>query len=223
MNPIPFPVHTLPGPAQAIVVQGAAAIGCDPGMLGPLVLAMMAAGIGNARTIELQPGWREPSVLWIAVVAPSGSAKSPALELAVRPLEVQDGKLVRAYAESVKSYEELVGKEQIDFDRPDFPPTEPRDEPFCERLVTCDATLEGVAYMLQCSPRGMIYVADELMALFGGFTRYSKGGRQASEEARWLPFHRAGTLKLDRKTTEPVRVERAALSIAGMIQPGILS
>lgn len=223
MNRTPFPADTLPDPARSLVVEGAAAIGCDPGMIGPVVLAAMAAAIGNARTIELKPGWREPCVLWVGVVAPSGSAKSPALEKATRPLESRDRANFKAYTAALAEHEARERAGQVVNERQDFPPDEPPGVPVCERLVTSDATLEGLAALLKSSPRGIVFVADELSAMLGGLSRYGSGGRQSTDEARWLPFHRAGPLKLDRRTRGPIRVDRAAVSIAGMIQPDILA
>lgn len=223
MNRTPFPVDTLPSPARSLVVEGAAAIGCDPGMIGPVVLAAMAAAVGNARTIELKPGWREPSVLWVAVVAPSGSCKSPTLQAAIKPLERRDAVNSRAYTAAMAEHEARKGAEPVANDRPDFPPDAPPRVPVCERLVASDATLEGLAALLQSSPRGILFAADELAAMLGGFSRYAKGGRKSSEEARWLPLYGAGPLKLDRRTSAPIRVDRAAVSVAGMVQPGILA
>lgn len=222
-HPSPFPVDTLPEPAARLVAEGADAIGVDPGMIGPCVLAAMAAAIGNARTIELQPGWREPSVLWVGVVAPSGSAKSPVLELATRPLERRDGENHRAYIRAMSEYQARDGAEPVANERPDFPPDLPTGPPRCERMVTSDATYEGVIKLFESSPRGILFAADELAAWLGGFTRYSNGGRKGGEEARWLPMHRAGPAKLDRSGKPPIRAERAALSVCGMIQPGILA
>ncbi|MFK7883624.1 MAG: DUF3987 domain-containing protein, partial [Phycisphaerales bacterium] len=223
MNHQPFPAHLLPEPAQRLVVDGSVAIGCDPGMIGPVTLGAMAAAIGNARMIELHPGWREPCVLWVGVVAPSGSAKSPALAKAIRPLERRDAANFLAYQSAMAEHEARKGAKPIPNDRPDFPPDATPLTPVCERLLTSDATLEALAAMLQTSPRGMVYAADELAAMLGGLSRYGNGGRQSTEEARWLPFYGATALKMDRKTSAPIRVERAAMSIAGMIQPGILA
>lgn len=223
MNHQPFPAHLLPEPAQHLVVDGSAAIGCDPAMIGPVTLGSMAAAIGNARTIELQTGWREPCVLWVGVVAPSGSAKSPALAKAIRPLERRDGSNFRAFRSAMAEYEARKGAKPHPNNRDDFPPDDVPSVPICERLVTSDATLEALAVLLQSSPRGVVYVADELAAMLGGLSRYARGGRTSTDEARWLPFYGATTLKMDRKTSAPIRVERAAMSIVGMIQPAIFA
>lgn len=220
----PFPVDCLPGPARVLVVEGAAAIQCDPAMLGPCVLGAMAAAVGNARTIRLKPGWVEPAVLWVAIVAESGSCKSPALRLATEPLVKRDGENFRAFLTAKADYEARDGAEPMADDRPDFPPVDVSEPPQCERLVADDATLEALASILQSNPRGVLLRAHELTSLLGGFGgRYSKGGRKGSEEARWLPLYDADPLILDRVSRGPTRVDRAAVSIVGAIQPGVLA
>ena len=84
---VPFPTDALPKAAADLVRAGADSLQVDPGMLGPLVLATMASAVGNSRTIALHASWHEPAIIWAVVVAPSGSGKSPALELVTRPAE----------------------------------------------------------------------------------------------------------------------------------------
>jgi len=229
----PFPTDTLPRAAATLVRAGAEAMQVDEGMLAPLALASMSSAIGNARVIELFASWREPAVLWAVVVAPSGSGKSPALELVTRPAERRDSEALRDYREAtkehaaamflheraMKAWERGAAKGNL----ADTPPAAP-EPPLCERIVTNDATFEGLASMLAASPRGLLLACDELASWLGGFTRYAgNSGRPSSEAARWLPMHRAGSLKVDRKTSPPLRIEKAALNIAGLIQPGVLA
>jgi len=229
----PFPTDTLPRAATNLVRAGAQAMQVDEGMIAPLALAAMSSAIGNARVIELFASWREPAVLWAVVVAPSGSGKSPALELVTRPAERRDSEALRDHREAtkehaaamflheraMKAWERGAAKGNL----ADTPPAAP-EPPLCERIVTNDATFEGLASMLAASPRGLLLACDELASWLGGFTRYAgNSGRPSSEAARWLPMHRAGSLKVDRKTSPPLRIEKAALNIAGLIQPGVLA
>lgn len=229
----PFPTHALPRAAADLVRAGADAMQVDDGMLGPLALAAMSAAVGNARVVELSASWREPAVLWSVVLAPSGSGKSPALELVTRPAERRDGEALRAHREAskehaaamflheraMKSWERGAAKGNL----AGTPPTAP-EPPACERFITSDVTIEALASLLAASPRGLLLACDELASWLGGFTRYAgNSGRPSSEAARWLPMHRAGALKVDRKTSPPLRIERAALNIAGLIQPSVLA
>lgn len=229
----PFPVDALPRAAANLVRTGADALQVDAAMLAPLALAAMSAAIGNARVAELSASWREPAVLWSVVVAPSGTGKSPALELATRPAERRDAEALREHREATKEHAAammLHEKALRTWERgsakgnlADTPPTAP-EPPVCERFITSDVTVEALAAMLAASPRGLLLACDELASWLGGFTRYTGNtGRPSSEAARWLPMHRAGPLKVDRRTAPPLRVERAALNIAGLIQPGVLA
>ncbi len=229
---VPFPTEALPKAAADLVRAGANSLQVDPAMLGPLALAAMCAAIGNSRTIALHASWHEPAIVWITVVAPSGAGKSPALELVTRPAEKRDAEALRAHREALKqhaaevaqhekamrSWERGAGKSNLTA----TPPTAP-EAPVCERFITSDVTVEALAAMLAASPRGMLLACDELAAWLN-FGRYSaNGGRAASEAARWLPMHRAQPLKVDRKTAPPIRVERAALNVSGLVQPGVLA
>ena len=82
----PFPVGSLPAPVAEYVRQAALALGCDPSFVAPHVLAVAASAIGNTRTIRLKGGWEEPCIVWSAVVADSGTLKSPAYRKAVAHL-----------------------------------------------------------------------------------------------------------------------------------------
>ncbi|GJQ30703.1 MAG: hypothetical protein HBSAPP03_25870 [Phycisphaerae bacterium] len=229
----PFPIDALPRSAANLVRTGADALQVDMAMLAPLALASMAAAIGNARVAELSASWREPAVLWSVVVAPSGTGKSPALELVTRPAERRDAEALREHREATKQHAAsmiLHEKALRTWERgsakgnlADTPPTAP-EPPVCERFITSDVTVEALAAMLAASPRGLLLACDELASWLGGFTRYTGNtGRPSSEAARWLPMHRAGPLKVDRRTAPPLRVERASLNIAGLIQPGVLA
>ena len=81
------PLHGLPPAVADFVRDHACAIGIDPGYVLPATLAGLAAAIGNSATVQLKPGWIEPCVLFAAVVAESGSAKSPAVWGALRPVD----------------------------------------------------------------------------------------------------------------------------------------
>ena len=229
---VPFPTDALPKAAADLVRTGAASLQVDEAMLGPLALATMAAAIGNSRTIALHASWHEPAVLWVTVVAPSGSGKSPALELVTRPAERRDAEDLRAHREALKQHAAEVAlheKAMRAWERgsgkgnlTSTPPAAP-EAPVCERHITNDVTLEGLAAMLAASPRGMLLACDEMAAWLGSFGRYAANGRAAGEASRWLPMHRAGSLRVDRRTSPPLLVQRAALNIGGLIQPSVFA
>ncbi|MFN8992810.1 MAG: DUF3987 domain-containing protein, partial [Pseudomonadota bacterium] len=177
---VPFPSEALPKAAADLVRAGAGSMQVDEAMLAPLALAAMSSAVGNARSIALHASWREPAVLWSVVVAPSGSGKSPALELITRPAERRDAEALREHREATKqhasemalheramrAWERGSGKGNLAA----TPATAP-EAPVCERYLTNDVTLEGLAAMLAASPRGLLLACDEMAAWFGSFGR----------------------------------------------------
>src|SRR5436305_1277105 len=68
-----------------------------------------AAAVGGTRAIRLKRGWEEPSVVWSAVVADSGTLKSPAWRKALAPLfRIQKRLLLEYRATAAKYPEELA-------------------------------------------------------------------------------------------------------------------
>ncbi len=91
-------------------------------------------------------------------------------------------------------------------------------------LVTADSTVEGMALLLAANPKGIELARDELDAWFTALSgRYRAGKSGATDRPHWLEFHRAGTVRIDRKTSEPLTIRRAAVSVIGTIQPSVLA
>jgi hypothetical protein len=88
----PFPVDALPEPIRGFVDAGARAIACDPSYLALPLLTAIAAAIGNTRRLDLKRGWSAPAILWGAIVGESGTAKTPAFKLVMRPVRERQRK-----------------------------------------------------------------------------------------------------------------------------------
>ncbi len=220
----PFPVNVLPEPIQSFVVDAAAMIACDASYIALPLLSALASAIGNTRRIALKQGWTEPAIVWTAIVGESGTAKSPALELALRPIRKRQHGAMRRHAEAVREFDVAVVKYERDAARwkraksDAEPPTKP-EAPIAERCWTDDVTTEALAVLLQQNPRGLLMVRDELAGWFN-FDRYAGG--KGADVAKWLEMFGGRTMVVDRKTGGNVYVRQAAVSIAGGIQPGVL-
>jgi hypothetical protein len=202
----PFPTEALPSPLREFVTQTALAIGCDASYAALPVLAAVASAIGNQRVLRLKKSWYEVAVIWALIVGDSGTLKSPAYKAAVKPLFRVQRRLFVAYKEK------RAAARRAKDDPPDGP----------ERVLTSDCTIERLAELLQDSPRGLLLARDELAGWLGSFTRYRQAG---SDLPHWLELWQAGALVVDRKSTERKNVvaERAAVSLCGSIQPGVLA
>lgn len=219
-----FPVATLPRPLAGFVAEAAAALGCDAAMVALPAIAVCGSLIGNTRTIRLKNSWREPSIFWTCVVADSGTLKSPAHDAAVRPLHRLQKHLKAEYEARIGEYQTRHDqwKERKNRDSANTGP-EP-EKPILPRVVCSDITVERLGELLEQNPRGILCARDELAGWFGSFARY-KGRTGGTDLPAWLEFHRAGTVTIDRKTSEKktLFIDRAASSVCGTIQPGILA
>lgn len=86
MPPDPgLPTDLLPGPIESWLHDTAILAGVPPVMITMPYLAGTGAVIGNRLGLELQPGWTEYPVLWIALITLTGGGKTPALLAARQP------------------------------------------------------------------------------------------------------------------------------------------
>lgn len=226
---VPFPVDVLPSPLSNFTQAAADALGCDPAYVALPLLSTMAAAVGNSRRVRIKRSWTEPCVLWTVTIGRSGTMKSPAWELATRPLQSLDSLGIRQHNVAIEKYQEAMSCWEADYAewkragrKKGEPPPEKPIEPTPMRCMCCDATIEGLIDVLRTTPRGVLLARDELSGWLSSFDQYkaSKG----ADVGHWLSMHRAGAVTQDRKTSRRIiQVPRAAVSIAGTVQPGVLA
>ncbi len=201
----PFPVEALPALVSSFVSDSAKGIGCDPTFIIMPLLAVFAAAIGSTRTLMLKPGWFAPAILWTVVIAESGSMKTPAHRLALASIMARQKKALQQQALAQREYERELGQHELELVRwkakkdPSIPRPEEPIEPFAERCIVSDTTVEALAPILDKNPRGLLLGCDELAGWFGGFNAYKSGGRDLES---FLSMYDAGYSKIDRKTAE---------------------
>jgi hypothetical protein len=212
---------------RSFVAQAAEAVGCDAAFVALPLLAASASAIGNTRRIALKRGWTEPAILWAAIVGDSGTLKSPALELALRPLRRRQHEAKKRYDKEMADYNDAVLRHEIEMTEwkrakgEGAPPEEPK-EPVFWRSWCDDTTIEALAVLLLQNWRGLLMVRDELAGWLGGFDRYVQG--KGGDVAKWLEMHGGRSIMVDRKTGVPrvIYVPHAAVSVTGGIQPATL-
>lgn len=209
----PFPVEVMSDPLARFITETSDALQADHGFVGAAVLAALAGAVGTTRVIELKASWTEPAVLWIGIVARSGTLKSPSMDAVMAPLRQVQAEAVEAYKAAKAAYDEAKADPQNEGQKPPKP----------VRYVASDTTVEALAVLLKDNPRGILVQRDELSGWFRSANQY-KGGR-GSDTAAWLELWRMGTLNVDRRTGEDrfIYIPRAAASVCGTIQPGVLA
>jgi DNA polymerase I-like protein with 3'-5' exonuclease and polymerase domains len=218
------PVEALPQPIGEYVRQGAQALGVDPAFLALPALAVAGSVVGTARAIKLKRGWEEFPIIWSALVADSGTLKSPAHTKAVAPLFRIQETLLEQYHADMEQYEDDLRAWEAEKKKKSGDPGPKPRKPTARRIICSDVTVEKLAAILEHNPRGTLTARDELAGWLGSFTRY-KGKAGGSDLPNWLEVHRGGTLIVDRKTGDrpTLFIRRAAVSVCGTIQPEVLT
>ena len=223
-----FPVDALPKPLARFARAASEAIGCPLCFVVLPLLAVAAAMIGTSRVLELKRGWQAPSILWTAIVGESGTQKTPAMKLVLRPVKRREHKAMKRHAEALKDFDSQLAAYDKAMSawkrntRSDGLPPERPVPPEAERCIVSDTTVEALAPLLQANPRGLSLISDELSGWLGSFDKYSNG--KGGDAANWLSTYSGEAITVDRKGGQPktIFVPVAAVSITGGIQPGVL-
>src|SRR5699024_4916036 len=91
-------------------------------------------------------------------------------------------------------------------------------EPAWQQSLVSDFTPEALTDVHKFNKRGVGVYADELASWFKNFNRYNKG----SEEQFWLSVWSGAPIRINRKTSEPIYIQKPFISVVGTIQPGVL-
>lgn len=180
----PFPTELLPEPLRAFVVQGAGSIGCDPSFVALPALSAVAAAIGNRRCLVLSDTWREPAVIWTGIIGESGTAKSPAIDLALSCVHDQQAEFLAEFREASECYQQerdvwemqqkawkKRGEKDATADAATLiasRPAEPRP-PVCQRTCVSDTTIEALFPILNDNQGSVLVSRDELAGWIAGF------------------------------------------------------
>jgi hypothetical protein len=214
----PFPIEALPDPVREYLASSAESINLHTASIALPLLAALASAVGNSRTVRIKSDWVEPCVLWSMIIARSGDAKSPGIDAAVDFLRNRDQHAIATWRRETREHEKQkkaakAAKKKDNAD--EEPPPAPK------RCTLQDTTIEAAAAALEANPRGLLLERDELAGFFASFDAYRKGGA-GKDRPFWLAAHGARPYVKDRSTQPLIAVERAAVSITGAIQPGVL-
>jgi hypothetical protein len=196
---------------EAWVLAAAEAKGAPLDYVVVTTLAVVASVLSGV-DVEVWPEFREPLIIWAALVGDPSSNKSPGMAPALEALEDLERDLrSAALAEYGRWLEDKKAAEKAgeEFDEP--PPVIPR-------LTVSDVTVESLCEQIAKQGRGVAYALDELAALLGNFSRYSGG----TDRPFWVKAHGGKQHPILRLSREASDVPRAAVSVVGAIQPAKL-
>ncbi len=221
--PVPFPVAVIPAPLRGLIEEGAKAHGVPPDFIAVPLLALAGGAMGRSHGIEIKPGFVEFPHLWVAIVAPPGTGKTPAQATARRAIdELQDDARDR-YEQDLADYE-AAQAELAEWHASKKGDRGPKPEisakPRIEAVFTTDATTEAIAAALQVSP-GFTFIRDELVGWVKSYDAYRSG--RGGDRQTWLSMWSAQPIKVDRKGADPIYVTKPVVSVVGGVQPAMLA
>jgi hypothetical protein len=219
-DPEEFPISALPLTIRQFVREAAASVGCPFDYIGLSTLAAASSAIGDTRRIVIKRDWTEGPGIFGMIVGGPASKKTPAMNLALRPLRERQMALKSEYERQKEEYKSAYAT-YMDALKGDPDAREP-EKPALGRIYADDTTVERLADILNENRRGLLIIKDELSGWLGAMNQYKQGGKGADRQF-WLSVHTNQPVAVDRKSLEePVIVARPFVSIIGGIQPEVL-
>ncbi len=165
------------------LIETAQAMPTAPEFLFTTLLAAAASRIGTAARVmvKISAKYTQPMVFWTAIVANSGSMKTPAQRVILDPLVALETQAYESYILETADYKaqtESRKRKKLDVDSQE----ESIKAPTRQRYLTKDITLETLQRIHGENPRGILYYRDELAGNIKARNQY-RGGKGADEEA----------------------------------------
>ena len=225
----PFPVDVFPDPVRRFLTEVSQSMGLPPDYPGIHTLTLLGGAIGNTRVIELKPGYQQQPNLYTALVADTGTGKSPALDAAFEPILAIQKEHARRFANLMDEYEAAMRRYQAELAEwkkrkkggDEEPPEEP-EQPRMEEVYVTQTTLEALLRALKNNNRGLILKVDELSGWIRSMNQY-KGGKGDDRE-HYLSLWSGSDIKVNRVRDggEPLFIPKPFVAVTGNIPPDIL-
>ena len=232
--PYPFPLASFPEPIQNVIHEVAESIGVDYSMVGLSVLVTAAGAVGNGAVLRVSNSYKEPAILWGAIVAGSGAGKSPVISFVTKPMKDVHRELVILNDERKKSHNlafcdfkagcdiRKAELKKVGGDTSKLKTATPIEPPKLriEGAIVTDATQEAVCGLLEGSPKGLTSIHDELAGFFANQDKHS--GADGSDEAFFNTAFQGGEHCVSRAGNGSRMIQKASVSILGGIPPTTL-
>ena len=210
-DPPSLPRGVMPDIIERFAIDQGRAMGADISGVAVSALAVCAAAIPDKIQLQVKrhnTGWLESARLWVALVGPPSTMKSPILSAAVRPIRKIDSDMARRYSEARAKYDKLPADER-----------KQTDPPKQTRILLQDTTIEAAQEIIKDSPDGMLCYQDEMSGWFGSMDKYSGARGSAKDRAFWLEAFNGAPYSVNRVGRGSVFIENLSVSILGGIQP----
>jgi hypothetical protein len=212
-HPLPaFPTAIFPKPIREYI-ESASTLNFPLDFVGAAMLPALSIAIGASFELAVNDNWREPPMLFVALIGDAGVRKSPSLGYAIRAIRDRQREQAKVFENASKDYRELLRRAKAEREPQALP-----EPPQAKQTVVEDATVEALITLLSQNRRGVLNYRDELASWTLDLNRYRAG----SDEQRWLSIWSAGAITYNRKTQSSLFVERPIVSVLGGMQPAVL-
>lgn len=208
-----FPLMALPKTARDFCEAVSSAMQTPEDFAALGILGAMACAIGASTKLEVKPGWDEFAVLWLALCARPGAAKSPSLNACFKPIRGIQQELNIRYSQAMMAYKEKLALAKKD------PLLDLPAKPVAEFLLIGDITCEALVRTLSESPRGGAILSDELTSWIGSHDKYTGKG---NDRQAYLSLWSSLPLSVHRKIDGVVTVALPVLGVVGGLTPSSL-
>jgi hypothetical protein len=215
-DPIRWPGGILPAAWEEKLTRYAEIYGYDP---AALMLSFIGAGSAAAdKRARFRPyhqtDWEVPPIIWVVLVAQSGSRKTAIWRRAMEVLTRINRERMAAWKKRHDDWHSLPSKERKE-----------QPEPYAEPVMLADATIEALQQTLVRNPRGVHWARDEFSGLLD-FDRYHNAGRSGKthdHRALLLESYEGGSFTSTRVGRGDLHIESCGLTTGGGIQPAVLA
>lgn len=187
--------------------------GASEAFTAAAALATIGSAIGASLKIQVRErdaDFTEPAALWCVLVADPGSAKSPVISAALKPLKELDGEWLTVDRPKHAEWSRLA--KQAARKGGALPP-----EPRLRRAFVDDVTAEKQVSIHADNPRGIMRSTDELAGMLETFGAYKRGG--GGDRSMMLRLFDGDSITVDRVTTGNLFAKHALMGVLAGSQP----
>lgn len=208
-----FPMLIFPENVRGWINELVRSNNATPEFLACSILSAVSTAIGTSRKVRIKNGIENYCCLFVCLVGKPGTAKTPAIQFAYKPIKKMD-------RETAKEYNKLLDKHENSINESKYNKKaiiEPK--PKLKKVVYSDYTIESFVENHANNPRGVCVVYDELAGWFKNFTRYNTN----SEQETWLSIWSGESINVIRKGSGSTHIETPFANVIGGIQPSIMN
>ena len=235
----PAPVNVLPPQLERFIDEQTEALQVPRDLMMSLVLGAISVVTTPRARIRVKPGWEEPLNLYIVPVLESGELKTPAFNIAAKPLEELEREAVEASRTEIAQAEaehDLLERQLTNLKKAAAragADESLRDQvmeqavrvaehivPEPPRLLCEDVTSEALVSLLEASGGVIAMISDEGGIFATMLGRYSEG--HLAIEVYLKGYTGTAPLRVDRKGRSSEHIPRPRLTLVICIQPDVL-